>query len=141
MKIFRRFLFWISNLKVAIVLLLIIALLSGIGTLIPQGETKTSYIDIYEEHPFLGVLNGSLILTLQLDHLYTSSSFLFLLAWLGLALIICSWRRQLPALKAAAKWIDYKDPRQIGKLAVAQTISANPSTLTLENLAKTLDKV
>ncbi len=140
MKILRRFIFWISDLKVAIILLLVIALLSAIGTVIPQGEAKSNYIKAFNENPWLGLLNGSLILTFQLDHVYTSSWFLFLLAWLGLALIICSWRRQLPALKAAAKWIDYKDPRQLSKLAVAKTISTHSKDLTLEKLATTLEK-
>jgi cytochrome c biogenesis protein len=62
------------------------------------------------------------VLWLQLDHLYTSQWFLFLLAWLGLALLLCSLRRQWPALQAALRWVDYSQPRQLSKLAVATSL-------------------
>ena len=36
---------WLSDLRVAIVLLLLIALASGVGTAIPQGDPATSYLE------------------------------------------------------------------------------------------------
>ena len=118
----KRLAAWLSDLRVAIVLLLLIALASGIGTGIPQGDPAQSYRDAYDASPWMGLLSGEQVLALQLDHVYTSSWFLALLAWLGLALILCSWRRQWPALQAARRWIDYRTPRQLSKLAVAETI-------------------
>ena len=103
---------WLSDLRVAIVLLLLIALSSAIGTAIPQGDAPRSYIEAYATRPWLGLLHGEQVLQLQLDHVYSSLWFLTLLAWLGLALILCSWRRQWPALQAARRWIDYSTPRQ-----------------------------
>ena len=112
---------WLSDLKVAIVLLLLIALASGIGTAIPQGDPASLYLEAYAETPWLGVLHGEQVLLLQLDHVYSCSWFLGLIAWLGLSLILCSWRRQWPALMAARRWIDYRTPRQLSKLSIAET--------------------
>jgi hypothetical protein len=108
---------WLSNLKVAIGLLLLIALSSGIGTAIPQKETTEFYHQRYDPNPWLGLFRGDGVLKLQLDHVYSSKWFLALLALLALALILCSWRRQLPALQASLRWIDYSQPRQLSKLS------------------------
>jgi len=121
---FGRLLAWISDLRVAIGLLLVIAIASGIGTLVPQKEDGALYHRVFDGKPWLGLLNGDAILRLQLDHVYSSSWFLALLAWLGLALILCSWRRQWPALQAALRWIDYRSPRQLSKLTLAETLES-----------------
>jgi cytochrome c biogenesis protein len=63
---------------------------------------------------------------LELDHLYTSNWFLFLLAWLAIALLLCSLRRQWPALRVGLRWLDYQQPRQLSKLAVATSVN-NPA--------------
>ncbi|MEC9029457.1 MAG: cytochrome c biogenesis protein ResB, partial [Cyanobacteriota bacterium] len=135
MATFKRLLAWISDLRIAIGLLFVIALASALGTAIPQGELQESYLEGYSDKPWLGFVNGSMILRLQLDHVYTSSWFLALLAWLGLALILCSWRRQWPALQAALQWVDYKEPRQLSKLAIAETIASPPKNESIDKLA------
>ena len=106
MKALLRVVGWISDLRVAIVLLLVIAITSGVGTAIPQKESATFYHQRYDPSPWLGLLRGDGVLALQLDHVYSSGWFLALLAWLGVALLLCSWRRQWPALVAALRWID-----------------------------------
>ncbi len=113
----------LSDLRVAIILLLVIASSSGLGTAIPQGEPNSFYLERYNPHPWLGFLGGEQLLNLELDHLYTSNWFLFLLAWLAVALLLCSLRRQWPALKAGLRWLDYSQPRQLSKLAVATSIN------------------
>ena len=118
-----RLVAWIADLRLAIVLLLLIAVASGIGTAIPQKESLEFYQQRYDDAPWLGWLKGAGILRLQLDHVYSSSWFLALLALLGLALILCSWRRQWPALQASLRWIDYTTPRQLSKLALAETLT------------------
>lgn len=118
-----RLVAWIADLRVAIVLLLLIALASGIGTAIPQKESLAFYHQRYDDAPWLGWLKGEGILRLQLDHVYSSGWFLALLALLGLALILCSWRRQWPALQASLRWIDYTTPRQLSKLALGETLT------------------
>jgi cytochrome c biogenesis protein len=129
---------WISDLRLAIALLLVIALASGVGTAIPQKESEGLYHQLYDQQPWLGLLNGNAVLALQLDHVYSSGWFLGLLAWLGLSLLLCSWRRQWPALQAALRWIDYSAPRQLSKLSVAETVTCSDGTAGLEHLAQVL---
>ena len=118
-----RLVAWIADLRLAIGLLLLIAVASGIGTAIPQKESLEFYHQRYDDAPWLGWLKAAGILRLQLDHVYSSGWFLTLLALLGLALILCSWRRQWPALQASLRWIDYTTPRQLSKLALAETLT------------------
>ncbi|MCP9902873.1 cytochrome c biogenesis protein ResB [Cyanobium sp. BA5m-21] len=140
MKALLRLVGWISDLRVAIVLLLVIAVTSGVGTAIPQREPADLYHRLYDPQPWLGLLNGDGVLALQLDHVYSSGWFLGLLAWLALALLLCSWRRQWPALQAALRWIDYSTPRQLSKLSVAETLSTNSPTASLDQLAGLLQR-
>ena len=136
----KRLLVWLSDLRVAIVLLLLIALASAVGTAIPQGDPPASYVEAYADTPWLGLLHGEQVLQLQLDHVYSSGWFLGLLAWLGLALILCSWRRQWPALQAARRWIDYQTPRQLSKLAIAETIACTDADAGLTQLSAVLQR-
>ncbi len=140
MKALLRLIGWISDLRVAIVLLLVIAVTSGVGTAIPQREPAALYHRIYDPQPWLGLLNGDGVLALQLDHVYSSGWFLGLLAWLALALLLCSWRRQWPALQSALRWIDYSTPRQLSKLSVAETLSTNTPKASLDQLAGLLQR-
>tara|TARA_B100000131_G_C18070433_1_gene594204 strand:+ start:78 stop:1364 length:1287 start_codon:yes stop_codon:yes gene_type:complete len=124
----KRIFIFLSSLKVAISLLFIIALSSAIGTAIPQEDERINYLNNYTDTPWLGIINGEAILKLQLDHVYSSYWFLTLLAWLTIALIVCSWRRQLPSLRSAIKWLHYDKPEQISKLAISKILkSTNPS--------------
>lgn len=131
---------WISDLRLAIVLLLLIALASGVGTAIPQQESSAFYHQRYDPAPWLGLLNGRAVLRLQLDHVYASGWFLGLLAALGLALLLCSWRRQWPALQAGLRWTDYRSGRQLSKLSVAETVRSDTPAVALERLALQLER-
>ncbi len=140
MVILRKILNSLSSLKVAIVLLILIAIGSAIGTALPQGELARNYIDKYQVSKFLGVLDGEWVLKLQLNHVYSSFWFLGLLFWLSISLMVCSWRRQWPALKKAISWIDYKDPKQIQKLAISQTIKLEKSSNVIKKVTDYLIK-
>ena len=129
-----RLVAWIADLRLAIGLLLLIALASGIGTAIPQQESEVFYHQRFDNAPWLGLLRADGLLRLQLDHVYSSGWFLALLAWLGLALLLCSWRRQWPALQASLRWIDYREPRQLSKLSVAQTLASPEAPAALDRL-------
>ncbi|MFM9109063.1 MAG: cytochrome c biogenesis protein ResB, partial [Prochlorococcaceae cyanobacterium] len=133
-----RLVAWIADLRLAILLLLVIALASGIGTAIPQRETSAFYHQRYDGHPWLGVLHANGVLALQLDHVYSSGWFLGLLAWLGLALLLCSWRRQWPALQAGLRWVDYSTARQLSKLSVAESRPSNDPSAALNQLEQRL---
>jgi cytochrome c biogenesis protein len=134
----KRLFAWISDLRVAIGLLILIAFASALGTLVPQKESAELYHRVYDAEPWLGLFNGDRLLALQLDHVYSSGWFLALLAWLGLALILCSWRRQWPALQAALRWIDYQSPRQLSKLTLAETVTCRDADGQLGHLESLL---
>ena len=113
MIIFQKFLLKISSLKFAISLIIFIAIASGIGTFIPQGNNKQDYINIFNEAPILGFINGENILKLQLDHVYTSFWFLLALVLLCISLTACSLRRQIPSLRSSLKVVDYKNEKNL----------------------------
>ena len=62
-----------------------------------------------------------------------------LLAWLALALLLCSWRRQWPALRASLRWIDYRKPRQLSKLSLAESLATDQPAASLEKLGQLLE--
>lgn len=138
MSLIRRLAALLSDLRLAIVLLLLIAIASAVGTILPQGEDSSLYLERFNRDPWLGLINGERMLQLQLDQVYSSGWFLTLLGWLGLALILCSWRRQWPALQAALRWIDYREPRQLSKLAVAETLTSTDPQEGVQTLAAKL---
>ena len=116
MFFFRKFILKISSLRFAILLIIFIAISSGVGTFIPQGNDQQEYIDFYNQTPIFGFINGYQVIKLQLDHVYTSNWFLFSLILLCISLAACSFRRQIPSLKAALKWTDYKNEKKFYKL-------------------------
>ncbi len=116
MVIFKNFILKISSLRFAILLIIFIAISSGVGTFIPQGNEQQEYIDFYNETPIFGFINGNQIIKLQLDHIYTSNWFLFSLILLCVSLAACSFRRQIPSLKASLKWTEFKEEKKFYKL-------------------------
>ena len=119
-SIFRRFIGIIANLKLAIVLLLAIAVVSIAGTVIEQAQTLSFYQQNYPESPALyGFLTWKVILAWGLNHVYSTWWYLSLLILFGASLTACTFTRQLPALKAARKWKYYQKPQQFEKLALS----------------------
>lgn len=119
-SIFRRFLGVIANLKLAIILLLAIAVVSIAGTVIEQAETLSFYQENYPQSPALyGFLTWKVILAWGLNHVYSTWWYLSLLILFGASLTACTFTRQLPALKAARKWKYYQKPQQFEKLALS----------------------
>ena len=118
--LFRRFVGIVANLKLAIVLLLAIAVVSIAGTVIEQAQTLAFYQQNYPESPALyGFLTWKVILAWGLNHVYSTWWYLSLLILFGLSLTACTFTRQLPALKAARKWKYYQQPKQFAKLALS----------------------
>ncbi len=138
MKYIIRLINWLSSLKVAVILLLLIAIASAIGTSLPQNAPLTDYLTKYESNKFLGLINGEAIINLQLNHVYSSFWFIGLLTWLSISLLTCSLKRQVPTLKKAMVWIDYKDPKQIQKLAISETLKSNKLSEGVEKLERYL---
>jgi cytochrome c biogenesis protein len=134
----RELLPLLTDLRMAIVLLLAIAILSISGTVIEQGESLAFYQANYPEHPALfGFVTWRLLLTMGFDHVYRTWWFLSLLILFGSSLTACTFRRQLPALKWFSRtWNFYSQPRQFEKLA----LSAELATGSLETLVPLLEK-
>jgi cytochrome c biogenesis protein len=118
--ILRRAIAIIADLRLAIVLLLIIAVVSIVGTVIEQAETIEFYRQNYPEDPALyGFLSWKVILAWGLNHVYSTWWYLSLLVLFGSSLTACTFTRQLPALKTARNWQYYQKPRQFEKLALS----------------------
>lgn len=132
----------LADLRLAIVLLLAIALFSISGTVIEQGQSLEFYQANYPEEPALfGFLTWKVLLTIGLDHVYATWWFLSLLILFGTSLTACTFMRQLPALKAARSWKFYKKPRQFGKLALSTTLDPAQKSSLLKALEKNRYKV
>lgn len=132
----------LADLKVAIVLLLAIAIFSIAGTVIEQGQSVAFYQANYPEDPALfGFLSWKVLLMLGLDQVYWTWWFLALLILFGSSLIACTFTRQLPALTAARTWKYYRKPRQFEKLALSTTLSQGSRTQLVGALERNKFKV
>ncbi|HIK17334.1 MAG TPA: cytochrome c biogenesis protein [Leptolyngbyaceae cyanobacterium M33_DOE_097] len=111
----------LADLRLAIALLLAIALFSIAGTVIEQGQALPFYQANYPESPALfGFLTWKVILTLGLDHVYRTWWFLALLILFGSSLTACTFQRQIPALRWFSRtWNFYTQPRQFQKFALS----------------------
>ncbi|MEL6472018.1 MAG: cytochrome c biogenesis protein [Cyanobacteria bacterium J06623_4] len=111
----------LADLKLAIGLLLAIALFSISGTVIEQGQSLTFYQENYPESPALfGFLTWKFILFLGLDHVYRTGWFLSILILFGASLIACTFTRQITALRWFSRtWNFYSKPRQFEKMALS----------------------
>lgn len=134
-QFFRHLIKIISDLKLAIILLLTIALFSIFGTVIEQNQSEIFYQENYPENPALfGFLTAKFLLYIGLDHVYTTWWYLSLLVLFGSSLIACTFKRQLPALKSAQIWQYYQQPKQFNKLA----LSAEINNKSLDNIQSLL---
>ena len=90
----------LGNLQFAIVLLLLIASFSSIGTFIEQGKDTDFYeLNYPNTQPLFGFINAKFILLLSLDHIYTAWWFIVIIAFFVVSLFSCTLIRQLPSLK------------------------------------------
>ncbi|GAB4330034.1 MAG: cytochrome c biogenesis protein [Leptolyngbyaceae cyanobacterium] len=117
----RELILFLADLRLAIVLLLLIALFSITGTVIEQGQSAAFYQANYPEQPALfGFLTWKVILQTGLDHVYRTWWFLALLILFGSSLTACTFKRQLPALRWFSRtWNFYTQPRQFQKFALS----------------------
>ncbi|MGC9525381.1 MAG: cytochrome c biogenesis protein [Limnospira sp.] len=117
----------LADLRLAIILLLAIALFSISGTVLEQGESVAFYQANYPEDPALfGFLTWKVIRFLGLDHVYRTWWFLSILILFGSSLTACTFTRQLPTLKAARRWNYYDKPKQFKNLALSAELKDVP---------------
>ncbi len=111
----------LADLKLAIGLLLAIALFSISGTVIEQGQGLAFYQENYPESPALfGFLTWKFILIVGLNHVYSTWWFLAILILFGASLTACTFTRQITALRWFSRtWNFYSKPRQFGKMALS----------------------
>lgn len=126
-KIFNRY-SWklvkiLGNLPLAIVLLLSIAALSSLGTIIEQDKTPIFYeINYPDNKPILGILKSDIIISLGLDHIYSTPWFILLLLLFGSSLASCTLSTQIPSLKLATLWKFLKRERATTNSGLAFTL-------------------
>jgi len=133
----RRILNLLSNLKFAILVLLIIAAFSILGTVIEQNQTLDFYKANYPKNTYaLGVLNWESIKFLNLDNVYRSWWYLSLLVVLGVSLITCSFTQQLPMLKISKYWKFIKRKKQLQDLELKIKLPAKDYSKVINVLNK-----
>lgn len=106
-----------SEMKTAIVLLLLLAVVSILGTVIRQGATPEEYVHLY------GPRVSTIIAYLGFSSVYSSTLFKLLLALAGANLTVCSINRFGSTWKRTFKQQVSVDARQISKMPRAETLS------------------
>ena len=100
----------LTNLQFAIAILLIIAIVSSIGSFIEQDENENFYKENYPiEVPIFGFITWKIILFFGLDHVYINWWFLSLLFILAISLIGCTFTRQFPLLSNSKEYFFRKN--------------------------------
>jgi cytochrome c biogenesis protein len=123
-RILWKLIYLLGNLRLAIILLLFIALMSSLGTIIEQEKTVSFYETNYPiSSPIAGFINSDFILFFGLDHLYTASWFLTLLFLFGGSLMSCTLSRQIPSLKLARLWKFFKSENNTNKMGISFSLS------------------
>lgn len=96
----------LSNLNISIFILLLIALVSILGTIIEQDQTISYYQLNYpvNQQWISYIINWQIITLIGLNNIYTNWYFLGLLGLFFCTLIACTFSRQLPSLRKARNW-------------------------------------
>lgn len=119
-RIFWRIIFFLGNLRLAIILLLLIALVSSLGTVIEQEKAISFYESNYPiSNPIAGFIDSEFILFFGLNHVYSTLWFLILLLLFGSSLLSCTLSRQIPSLKLARLWKFFKRENQSSKMNIS----------------------
>jgi cytochrome c biogenesis protein len=91
----QKFLKIFTDLKFALFILFFIAISSSLGSFIEQDQPIIFYQENYL-NPIYGFIDTNFILSLGLDHVYTTWWFLSLLIILAISLVSCTITRQFP---------------------------------------------
>ncbi|XVE66686.1 hypothetical protein DITRI_Ditri08aG0098300 [Diplodiscus trichospermus] len=122
-KLPKRVLAVLSNLPLAIGEMFTVAGLMALGTVIDQGEAPEFYFQKYpEENPVLGFFTWRWVLTLGLDHMFSSPIFLGTLVLLGTSLMACTYTTQIPLVKVARRWSFLQSADAIRKQEFSETL-------------------
>ena len=125
---------YLTDLKAAIYLLLLIGFLSSVGTVIEQDRALDFYKTAYPiENSFF---NWQLISILGLDQIYKTWWFIGLLGIFGLQLAGCTFLQQFPALNLARRCYFYKTPGQLQKLPAVSTLGTSNNNSLLNRIVE-----
>ena len=114
---------FLADLRIAVLLLLLIAIVSITGTVIEQDQALSFYkINYPEIQPILGFLNWKVITTLGFDHVYNTPWFTALIALFSTSLISCTFLRQLPTLKKARQWQFYSTKKRFKNIEISANL-------------------
>lgn len=122
----------LSNLKFAIILLLLIALASGLGTLLEQNQNLDFYKTAYPKEHIL--FNWQIIVFFQLDNIFHANWYLSLIAVLGLSLVTCTLKTQYPILKVSRRPLFFTSITQFTNL-LSKQVSRNSFSYLLKSLS------
>ncbi len=101
-----------TDLKFAIAILLVIAIVSSLGSFIEQDENIEYYQNNYPiDKPIYGFITWKVIISLGLDHIYSNWWFLILLIILAICLVSCTFSRQLPIFSSSKQYFFKKNEK------------------------------
>nr|YP_009297394.1 c-type cytochrome biogenensis protein [Erythrotrichia carnea]AOM66737.1 c-type cytochrome biogenensis protein [Erythrotrichia carnea] len=130
----RRIVNIITNLRFSIILLLLIAAVTMIGTVIEQEKSLDFYQNNYPiTQPVFGFLSWKVIVFFGIDHLYSNVWFYSLMLLFASSLLACTFSTQFPLLKVARTWKFLNTINQFNKLPLNISINKllNKSRCTL----------
>jgi len=113
----------LADLRFAIAILLIISLVSIIGTIIEQDQSIEVYKLNYPlTNKLFGVFSWDTILKLGFDHVYKTWWFILLIFLFGVSLLTCTFLQQVPSLKVARRCQFFRTEQQFSKLKILKQI-------------------
>jgi cytochrome c biogenesis protein len=120
----RKFILKIlADLRFAILLLLLIAAFSIIGTVIEQDQPLQNYVFNYPvESAIFGFIDFKFIFKFGLDHIYKTYWFIFLILIFGVSLLSCTYLQQLPSLRIARRCQFFRNKNQFKKLKITHEL-------------------
>ena len=118
-KIFKS----IADLRFAIFILLLIAIISVIGTVIEQDQSIETYkINYPLTNRVFGFLSWDIIIKFGLDHVYKTWWFISLIVLFGLSLLTCTFLQQFPSLKIARRCQFFRTTQQFCRLNISTNL-------------------
>jgi len=118
-KIFKS----IADLRFAIFILLMIAIISVIGTIIEQNQSIETYkINYPLTNRVFGFLSWDIIIRFGLDHVYKTWWFISLILLFGLSLLTCTLLQQFPSLKIARRCQFFRTTQQFCRLNISTNL-------------------
>lgn len=121
---FRKSINILGNLKLAIVLLLILAVCSALGTIIEQNQNISFYENNYpNSSPLFGIISSNMIFFFGFNNIYQNWWFTTLIILLATSLFSCTLSRQIPSLKMARLWQLYTKKQSLNKIGLNFSVS------------------